>query len=365
LNKALAALPDVELKVLTTDAAGPRREDCLETFSLDSKTLYPNYTVYFTHRVASHSGSLELLMQLPALVRWAEVVHLSAVYSFPTIPTLLLCRIWKKPLVWSPHGTFLTDQKRVKARRKHLKRLWIAVCNALAPTGRLTLHATSDPEKAASSTQIRSARTVVLPNGVEALQVLPQRRYLPKGSMRLLYIGRLDPVKGIENLLEAIKLLDDPSITLAMYGNGNPQYALSLEQYAARSGLLGSTVNFFGQVGGEAKRNAFRNADVSVLPSYSESFAMSVAESLAHGVPVIVSRNAPWKSIEDKGCGLWVDNSPECLAQAIRSIRRRNLAEMGKRGWEWMREEFGLNVIGCEMLELYKSATVRDDQDVV
>jgi glycosyltransferase involved in cell wall biosynthesis len=361
LNKALAAMPEVQLKVITTDSAGPRREDCLDTHALDHNTLYPNYTVCFTHRLAGYSASLELLLKLPALVWWADIVHLSAIYSFPTIPTLLLCRIWRKPLVWSPHGTFLTDKKRVKTRRKSLKRLWLYVCNVLVRPDWLTLHATSNQEKIACLPQIRNTRTVVIPNGVETLQVLPRRIYLPEGKMRLLYIGRLDPIKGIENLLDAMKRLDDPSISLAIYGSGNAQYGSSLKQYAERLDLLGSRVNFFGQVDGEAKVSAFLNSDVSVFPSYSESFAMVVAESLAHGVPVIASRETPWKSVEDKQCGLWVDNTPESLAFAVRSVRKMRLAEMGKRGWEWMKDEFGWETIGGEMLELYRSSRKFND----
>jgi glycosyltransferase involved in cell wall biosynthesis len=196
----------------------------------------------------------------------------------------------------------------------------------------------------------------MIPNGVETLQVLPQRICLPDGKMRLLFIGRLDPVKGIENLLEALKRLDDPSISLAIYGNGNVQYASSLKQCAERLGLLGSRVNFFGQVDGDAKISAFLNADVSVYPSYSESFAMTIAESLAHGVPVIASRDTPWKSLEDKNCGLWVDNTPGSLAEAVQAIRRMDLVEMGKRGWEWMTAEFDWKSIAGEMLELYRTS---------
>lgn len=358
MNNALAAMPEVQLKVVTTDSAGPKRADRLETGSIDYGALYPNYTVCFFQRITGHSASLELLLRLPSFVRWSDVVHLHAIYSFPTIPTLLLCRIWRKPVVWSPHGALLADKKRANSRRRRLKRFWLSVCNAIMQDGRVILHATSKEEKAATLTQIPNTKTAVIRNGVEALRNIPKRDYLPGEKMRLLFIGRLDPIKGIENLLEAVKRLDDPSIALAIYGNGDTQYTLHLKQYAERLNLLGSSVNFFGQVDGKAKTSAFLNADICVCPSYSESFAMVVAESLAHGVPVIVSRETPWKAVEDKQCGLWVDNTPESLARAIRSIRQMRLAEMGKRGWEWMKAEFSWESIGAEMLGLYRSSKV-------
>ena len=163
----------------------------------------------------------------------------------------------------------------------------------------------------------------------------------------------MDPIKGIENLLVAIKQLNDPSITLSICGVGDTQYALRLKQFAGQLGLFDRGVKFIGQVHGDLKTNAFLSSDVCILPSYSENFAMVVAKSLAHGVPVITSRETPWKSVESKQCGLWVDNTPESLAHAIKSIRKMELAEMGKKGWEWMNDEFGWDMIAKEMHALY------------
>ncbi|MBN2117224.1 MAG: glycosyltransferase [Anaerolineales bacterium] len=353
-NGAIAAMPDVQLKVLTTDAAGPKKEDRLEIHTVDCDTLFPNYAVGFCRRDAGHSASLELLLKLPALIRWSDVVHLAFIYSFPTIPTLLLSRIWHKPLVWSLHGALLRDQKFPKAQRRNLKRLWMGICNAMVQSHRVTLHVTSEEEKSASAARIPNAKVRVIRHCVETPATLPEREYLPEGRMRLLFLGRLDPVKGLENLLEAMKQIDDPSITLSICGDGDAQYVSSLKQYIRRLGLLDNYVHFLGQVDGIFKTNAFLSSDVSILPSYSENFGMAVAESLAHGVPVIVSSGTPWKSVEDRQCGLWVDNSPESLACAIRSIRQMKLADMGRRGWEWMKKDFSWASVGAEMLGIYK-----------
>jgi glycosyltransferase involved in cell wall biosynthesis len=356
INNSLAAMPDVQLKVLTTDSAGPKRDDRLKIHKLDFDVLYLNYTVCFTRRIAGASASLELLLKLPAMIHWSDVVHLTATYSFPTIPTLLLCRIWKKPLVWSPRGALLDDQKLGKPKRRNLKYLWTTVCKAIVQPNWTTLHVTSEEEKAASISRIPNTNAVLIRNGVEAVQKLPKREYLPEGRMRLLFIGRIHPKKGVENLLDAITQLNDPSITLSICGDGEVQYVTSLQQYAEKLGLRDGVVNFVGRVDGDLKTNAFLSADVCVFPSYSENFAMVVAESLAHGVPVIVSRETPWKTVEEKQCGLWVDNTSESLVRAIKSIRHMRLAEMGQRGWEWMKEEFSWQSIGEEMLGIYKSA---------
>ena len=77
-----------------------------------------------TRRVAGADVALQLVRKLPELVRCADVVHLTATYSFPTIPTLLLCLIFNKPLVWSPRGAIQDAHEWEGSRRRRLKRVW-------------------------------------------------------------------------------------------------------------------------------------------------------------------------------------------------------------------------------------------------
>jgi glycosyltransferase involved in cell wall biosynthesis len=81
---------------------------------------------------------------------------------------------------------------------------------------------------------------------------------------------------------------------------------------------------------------------------------MVVPEALAHGVPVIASQGTPWRQIEDKHCGLWVDNSPASLVQAILQIRSAPLAEMGRRGREWVEAEYSWESIAGKMVDVYR-----------
>jgi len=353
LNNALARLPEVALKVVTTDAAGPRSADRLDVQNLNM-SLYPDHEVIFTRRMSRASISAELLRRLPSLIRWADGVHLTATYSFPTLPTLFLCRLLNKPVVWSPRGAILETLEWTGVQRKGLKRLWEWVCNALIRPGRIAAHVTSGIEQAAVQTRIPSAKTVIVPNGVDIPDIFLERERLSNGKLRLIYIGRLSPIKGIENLLKAVRKLDHPDITLSIYGSGQADYKKRVEQLAADLTFRDTTVIFAGHVTGEAKMQAFHSADVCIVPSFSENFCMVAAESLAHGVPIIASHGTPWKRIEEKGCGLWVDNSPESLAQAIMKIRMMPLSEMGRRGREWMRAEYSWDAVAVAMLDVYR-----------
>jgi glycosyltransferase involved in cell wall biosynthesis len=117
-----------------------------------------------------------------------------------------------------------------------------------------------------------------------------------------------------------------------------------------------------GSLSGQAKASFFESADLLVAPSYTENFALVVAEALAHGVPVIASKGTPWRRVEEVGCGLWVDNSPESLAAAITQISRMPLREMGIRGRDWMRKEFSWDQAASRMVQLYQSMLTRSSE---
>jgi glycosyltransferase involved in cell wall biosynthesis len=192
----------------------------------------------------------------------------------------------------------------------------------------------------------------LIPNGVDVPADLD--RIDRQGELRLLFIGRLDPKKGIESLLAACRLVDsEPPWRLAIAGWGSPEYVSQLKERIHALGLE-NRVELVGEVLSEAKKRLFENSDVAVVPSHTENFAIVVAEALAHGVPVIASKGTPWNRLEEMKCGLWVDNDPVILADAIRNISTMPLQRMGMVGREWMQNEFSWRTVSEKMLDLYR-----------
>lgn len=352
LCNALATMPGVMLKVLTTDSAGPRRSDSVKVTGYPM--LYPGgYEVFFCRRWWGHSLSPGLVFHLWPMIRWADVVHLTAVYSPPTIPALLICHLLGKPIVWSPRGAL---QRWERATKVLAKRAWEEICNALISRNSCVMHVTSKQEAVDSEARIPKARTEIIPNGVDIPEALPAREWLPCGRLRLLYLGRLHPIKGIDNLLRGLKLLEDETVALEICGSGDAAYSRCLQELAHQLGLE-KCVSFRGHVDGKDKLHAFMQADLCIVPSFTENFGMVVAEALAHAVPVIASQGTPWAEVEARDCGLWVNNSPESLAEAIGCIRNKTLPEMGMRGRDWMKEEFGWAAIAGKMFGIYTDLT--------
>jgi glycosyltransferase involved in cell wall biosynthesis len=337
-----------DVRVLTTDANGPH---AVLPVATDRETeLEERLVVRYCHRWMDVSVSPRLLSLLHRYIRWADVVHLMAVYSFPTIPTLLACRLLGKPVVWSPRGML---QRWTGTRRPALKLLWEKVCRAAAPKN-LLLHFTADSEAEESRSRMPGVRSVVIPNGLSIPDEVDHKN--GHSALRLVYLGRLDPIKGIENLLRACSMLNGSlgrAASLTIAGAGEGAYTRALEADIKRLGLS-ERVRMIGEVTDDRKRNLFAEADILVAPSFTENFGIVVAEALAHAVPVIASTGTPWKRVEEMEAGLWVDNSPESLAKAIEQMSRMPLREMGLRGREWMKEEFASVVIAERMLEAYR-----------
>ncbi len=345
LCNSLVDIPGIELKVITTDSDGPfGNRFPVRSFPL---RMPAGYDVYYCRRWFGADIAPEQLWRLPSMILWADVVHLTAVYSPPTIPTLLVCKLLRKPVVWSLRGAL---QRWQGTSRTRTKKAWESICNILCDRSRVVFHLTSEEEASASIASLKRASSIVIPNGVD-IPASSERAFRPGGRLRLLYLGRLHPIKGLENLLHALERLDE-KVSLAICGNGDPIYEAQLKALT-RDLSLNERVKFHGRISESERQNFFGNADACVIPSYSENFGMVVAESLAAGVPVVASTGTPWKRLDENGCGLWVQNSAEELATGIQCLLRLSLPDMGRKGRAWMQREFSWAGVGERMVSQY------------
>jgi len=143
----------------------------------------------------------------------------------------------------------------------------------------------------------RAERVAVIRCGVDTELFHPMSRTVAKDLLELgpepllLYVGRLQPIKGLETLLEALTLMEP--VTLLIIGgdqdepeNGHAQY---LRERVAALGLE-ARVRFLGAQPQRRLRLFYAAADATVMPSYYESFGMVALEAMACGSPVVASR---------------------------------------------------------------------------
>jgi len=145
-----------------------------------------------------------------------------------------------------------------------------------------------------------------------------------------------------------------PSWQLQIVGPDNRGYLTQMQQLANKLGL--ERITFTGALHGIEKWQAYRDADLFILPTYSENFGMSVAEALAVGTPAIVSKGAPWNGLVKKSSGWWIDIGLDPLVACLEDALSRSsdeLERMGSNGRNWMDAEFSWAHVGKQMLETY------------
>jgi len=119
---------------------------------------------------------------------------------------------------------------------------------------------------------------------------------------------------------------------------------------------LESSVEYVGEAEAAVKAALFENANLFVLPSFSENFGVVVAEALAHGLPVITTRGAPWEGLVNYGCGWWVEPTVDGLTEALREalcMDPASLCKMGEKGSEYAKE-FGWPDISLKTADVYR-----------
>lgn len=130
-----------------------------------------------------------------------------------------------------------------------------------------------------------------------------------RGARIVLFLGRIHPKKGCDLLIEAFARVAqrDSSLHLVIAGPDECGWQKDLEGLAASLGLLGRAT-FTGPLYGDLKWGALRAAEAMALPSHTENFGITVVESLACGVPVLLSHEVNiWREIETDAAGLVAD----------------------------------------------------------
>lgn len=282
-----------------------------------------------------------------------DLLHGHGLWQMPVHQMAKMARKHGIPYILTPRGMLDEWSLAHKGFKKKIA-LWVFQERDL--NGAAVLHATSKAEK----NNIRKAGfknpIVVIPNGIN---LPPVTDVLCQKEIRnVLFLSRLVPNKGIKELLEAWQQLDQPiskGIILDVVGEGKQEYVQFLKKKIRRE--YKNSIRFHGAVYGNEKKEFYKQADLFVLPTYTENFGIVVAEALSYGVPVITTKGAPWEDLEMHGAGWWIEIGVKPLKAALEEALSLSAAEretMGKRGRALVREKYSIESVAENLLLTYR-----------
>jgi glycosyltransferase involved in cell wall biosynthesis len=361
LNKTLKK-QGVEVDVFTTNAGLEKQKE----FNPQSWRVIDGVNVkYFPYYgYINYSFSPELFISLNKIVKNYNVVHITAVWNFTVAATAYVCRQAGVPYIISPRGTIYPEAIAIKS--SFIKRSYLKLISYKDLNGATAIHYTSLDEKQKVESSLHlSAPGIIVPNGIDLSDYADLSRpknfgkYYPelRGKKYILFLSRINKKKGLDILVEAFAQISAsyPELTLVIAGPDNEEYGTHVKEALTKKGVIQNTF-FTGLISGEVKLAAYRDAEIFILPSYSENFGMSIVEAMACGTPVIISDQVGIaQDIDQQKAGVVTTTKVESVAKAMNHLldNKEERKCIGEKGLKMVREYYNIEAVSKEFIKEY------------
>jgi len=351
----------IEIHIATTDSDldGRLKVPLRRLVDRDGALVY-----YFHSPVLPKYGvSWEFSRWLKGHIQDYDLLHIHGIFLHCLLTGVAHARRSKIPYVVRPMGQlapWCMRQGRIR------KLAYLLLMGRPYLNGAAAIHYTAQQEQDDVERQGIRAPGVVIPLAVDESEFsLP-----PYGTFRqehpwinsrkiVLFLSRLDPVKGLELLVVSLKSLsgERDDFVLVVAGEGKKGYEGRIRGLVRSSGLWERAV-FTGFIDGSSKRALLRDSDIFVLPSYGENFGMAIAEAMAAGLPVVVSKSVNiYREIIDSEAGI----ATACQATEVCAALKQLLdddglrRQMGENARNLVEERFRWKTVAPKLIGLYRS----------
>jgi glycosyltransferase involved in cell wall biosynthesis len=319
---------------------------------------------YFKRQTGFYKYSRPLSVWLSAHVADYQVIHIHALFSHAAYAAAYWAHRRGVPYMVRPLGTL--NRWGMENRRPWLKNLSFQLIEKKILRNAALVHFTSEQERVEASQLNVAIRSEIIPNPVPdqppaapSARSFRVRRPELNGREIILFLSRFDRKKGLELLLPAFAKTREsfPSAALVLAGSGDTSLLKELHDQAAQLGIA-DHILWPGFLKGEEKRAVLADADIFVLPSWSENFGIAVVEAMAAGCPVIVTDQvAIHGDIAAANAGLVVPCDINALADALRRLLddRPARASMGLNGKCLTQTHYSLQAVTGRLVSAYNA----------
>jgi glycosyltransferase involved in cell wall biosynthesis len=286
------------------------------------ETLQAQVTLYRAHTSVRWGFGLGVLTKALFCIGRSEAVYISGVATWPTTIAALYARLLGRPYFIALHGGLMREHWESIQAKKPFKALFYKCLTFPALRNATGVHVMTELERSEAETIVPNIRFIVVPNGLSlpgSEEVLPSP---PHSGVRLLFLGRIAPEKGILAFIQRFLEVGEAQDELRLGGAYEADYGVLVSAACAQS----TNITHLGVLGRNALLGALRDVDALVLPSgmeggVRENFGNVVVEALLAGRPVMVTRGIAWDQIDADGVGVTFDRNGSDLAEALAKLK--------------------------------------------
>lgn len=366
ISQSLGKLGDV-VDIVTTNAGG------LEKLDVPSNQWIEEDGYRVQYFECWHRNDLVISSRL---IRWLfenaygyDIVHTNNIFSPLVLVAEWICYLYRVPYVVTPHGMLEPWALSYKAGKK---RIYYNLLEKHALRNASAIHVLTASE--AENVKILGlSQTVIIPNGINRQEfsfradVAPFYQQFPetKGKSLILFLGRIDPKKGLDLLATAFEEVRQQfcQTHLVVAGPDSIKFLPTVKRYFLEANCL-DAVTFTGMLTGKLKDAALAAAQIYVAPSYSEGFSMSVLEGMASGLPCIITTGCNFPEAAAAAAAHVVAPSSAAIAGAVISCLSNPGAAktMGNRAREFILQNYTWDQAAQKLRQVYEEM---DKKDVV
>jgi glycosyltransferase involved in cell wall biosynthesis len=333
---------------------------------LCERIIYEQVPVYFFPRYSPVHVSLREFAFSSQLTTWLwqnipkyDLLHVHAIFSYPSTVAMTIARLRGIPYLVIPHG-LLCQWALQQSRRK--KQIYLNLIERANLNNSQVLHFNSEKEQQEVCSLGLDVPSFVLPHGLYVSSPILNARHrlrqcfnLPVDEPVILFLSRLHPVKGLDYLIAALSKLTNHRFSFILAGNGTSEYEAEIKSLLVSTGMHKRTY-LAGFVEGEMKNLLLQGSDIFVQTSYLESFGMAVMEALAAGLPVLVTPGVALASfIEQHQIGYIAELNIAAIAKALEHCLRhpQEAKDTGDRARQFILEKYTWEKIAPQIQQIY------------
>ena len=229
-----------------------------------------------------------------------DTVHLNSVFSwrFTLLPLLLNRLLFKRKTILAPRGMLGKGALQEKRAKKHM---FFLAARAIGMYQGVCWHASTPLEAKEVMEVFPRAKIHVAKN----IPLQSEHRHAARTfeSIKLLYVGRISRKKNLSFVIDVLAAMNfNMKVQLRIVGPiEDRDYAETIMNAIPEESKLDVTME--GSLNHEDVAKAFRASHFMVLPTLHENYGHAIVESWAHGCPVVLSTNTPWRDLNSKGIG--------------------------------------------------------------